>query len=179
MSDLFAPESSFLTTPHLIEGEPANARRSFYEIVKNRVRVVKQDDHDTFQKVATMSYDNPSAFFLIGIDDVDVDDNVERWLHVADISINEDYFILEKEDYRDIIPFVTEHELYEMWLTVKKGVKPATSDLIHMVARRKEFELVAEAGKADRLLEFYKKTGHVNISELEYAYNNVLKKRPK
>ncbi len=180
--NLFAPESTHVNPPHIIEGISTEAKQSFYDMVRSRVHMRDWDEHMGHEKLTSLTQDSPCAFFLLGTEDVNIGEDLQRWVSVADVAVNIDYFTYyagehtQPEDFTDLIPFVIEHEIYEMWLIAKKGMKPTNTDDIHMLARRKESEMAAEQGKLDRLVEFYKKTGKVKLDEIQYAYDKTMRK---
>lgn len=92
---------------------------------------------------------------------------------MLEISINKDFF---GEKYKDLIPHAIEHELYEIWLGVKKGVKPKTLKTMHTMARQRQFDLAMADGKAEKLLFFYLYKNLGSAGELLNAYNKAKKR---
>ncbi|MEK7203202.1 MAG: hypothetical protein AAB653_02690 [Patescibacteria group bacterium] len=194
--EINTPEYSKLDKPHKIEGAPAEAKKSFYELARSRVELVAEPEYFRFKKdVFGKDYWRyPSAAYILSRDDRITEDSVKRFVDTLDIKVNKDFFFLEGEDYSDLIPYVVEHEIYESYLWSKKGFYQPKSNKAkhlsdtHLLARRKEFELAMQDGKAERLLEFYKKkiysiedesdyASHKN--ELDYAYQKALKRHEK
>jgi hypothetical protein len=77
----------------------------------------------------------------------------------------------------DLIPYAIEHEIYEAWLWSKRGYIAQNSETNHLLARRKQFEAAMKDGKAEKLLDFYKKINPEITSELEYAYRKTRSKK--
>jgi len=171
------PEYSYLEKPHKVEGTPKESRESFYELTKSRVKLVSQEEHLKFEKdIFGHDWKWSSAVYVIDKSDETTEEQQERWLKALDISVNKDFFVQGGEDYSDLIPYAVEHEIYESWMWTKKGYQPKNSRINHLLARRRQFEMAMKDGKAERLLEFYKRVNHSFGDELDYAYQKALKK---
>ena len=162
------PEYSYLEEPHKVEGTPKESRQSFYELAKSRVRLVSQDEHLKFEKdIFGPDWGSCSAIYIIDTSDKIAEGQQERWLKVLDISVNKDAFIYGGEDYSDLIPYAVEHEIYEAWLWTKKGYQPKNSRINHLLARRRQFEMAMKDGRAEKLLEYYKKLNNIIQTQIE------------
>jgi hypothetical protein len=76
------------------------------------------------------------------------------------ILVNKDDFIIEGEDYSDLIPNVVRHEVAELWTYVKKGynlsrISPGNKQAHHELALRAEYDYAFEIGNALRLFQFF------------------------
>jgi hypothetical protein len=100
---------------------------------------------------------------------------MEKWVIALEISINRDFF---GEEHADLIPYAVEHEIYESWLWAKRGFHhPESSEVNHLLARRRQFEMAMKDGKAEKLLNFYKDKSPESASELQYAYERAKEKQ--
>jgi hypothetical protein len=68
-------------------------------------------------------------------------------------------------------PYIEEHELHESWLMTAQDTK--TQDA-HISARRREFELAANDGKAQHLFEFQCNVNPFNEAEYQEAYDRAV-----
>ncbi len=169
------PKYSKLGQTHKVEGVPKESMQSFRELAQSRVRVCSQEEYNRFQRDvlgADSQTTYPEAMFLVSVANVVAEEHIERWVEALDIRVNRDYFIIGEEDYTDLIPYEVEHEIYETWLQAKRGVKPTNSHMIHLLARRREWEIAAKDGKIERLLEYRRKKNDIPAEELDYAYKH-------
>ncbi len=164
------PESSFLDPPHEVEGPPKEARESFYELAKDKIRYLTNEEilkwyEDMFGR---RQYSIPAAAYIIGSKK---EKNFEKWIHNLEIIVKKDAFNIEGKDYSDILPFVLEHEIYEAWLSGKRGTGPKLSvDKKHLLALRREYLLAEQQGLGDKLLEWDTLTGFKDKSRTESEY---------
>ena len=167
-------ESSLIKPPHKVEGAPKEARESFYELAKNRIKYLNRKEYLEWVDVPyeyKWVYSSP-AMNIINAETVKEEDNLEKWVDRLEIAVNKDAFKINEKDYSDLIPFVAEHEIYEAWLTSKKG---AASTLErgkkHLLAQRRAFFLAEEQGLGDKFLEWVKLTAPTvkHIKQCEYA----------
>jgi len=170
------PEYSRLETPHQVEGSPKESKQSFYELAHSRTRYCTQEEHLKFEKeVWGDDWQVSSAMYVIDRNDgIATNQDEETFVNALDISINKDFFQFEGEDYSDLIPYAVEHEIYELCLYAKRGYRVQNSQSRHLLARKRQFEMAMRDGKAERLLEFYKKRNNLVGDELEYTYNKIL-----
>jgi len=162
------PESSFMNPSHEVKGTPKEARESFYEFAKKRIKYL---NHEEFIKL------NPGeispAFNIIDAESLQEGDNLEKWVDRLEITVDKDAFKIKGKDYSDLMPFVAEHEIYEAWLRAKKGTGSTLDrEKKHILAQRRAFLLAEQQGLGDKFLEWAKlitpdKTKH--IKQCEYA----------
>lgn len=98
-----------------------------------------------------------------------------KWINALEIYVNQQAFNTSGQNFSDIIPYVVEHEIYELWARNKRGFV-ASIEQSHLLARRHEFQVAVHDGKAERLLEFYKASIPHNLPEAEEAYKIALRK---
>ena len=151
------PESSELDPPYKIEGSMKDARQSFYELAKERIKYVTDEEAREWVKNG-LGIENRSTTGMYTIGDETVMEggiDVEKWIKKLKIIVNKDIFIQNGIDYSDLIPITIEHEIYESWLTAKKGaVTDSDVSKKHLLARRREFLLAEQEGLGERLFEF-------------------------
>ena len=93
------PEYSKLEKSHKVEGTPHEARVSYYELAKSRVRLVTQEEHYKFEKdVFGEDWQKSSAVFIINRSNRIIEGSQERFVDALDISVNKDYFQLDGKD---------------------------------------------------------------------------------
>lgn len=175
--ELKFPESSHINPPHKIEGSMREARESFYELSKGKIKYMHSAEFKNWLQEIT------------GVDDLKVgsgfgpfwvkmnkngNEVIDKFIENLEIGINLDDFIIDGKSYEDLIPFITEHELHEAWLNTKKGTMADAfeqEDLMtkHYLAERKEFSLAEKAGLAEKLLEWRIKM----MPELEKEYKSA------
>ena len=176
------PESSFINIPHKIEGTPKEARASFYELAKSRIKYLT---HEEFIKLDRDTGGFPGkecltpAFNIINAESFQEGDNLEKWVDHLEVAVNKDAFKINKKDYSDLMPFVAEHEIYEAWLKVKKGTG-FSLDIRkkHILAQRRAFLLAEQQGLGDKFLEWAKLIApdHAeHIKQCEYALKSAKK----
>jgi len=174
------PEYSKLEKPHKVEGLPTEQKKSFYEMAKERVRIVGAEEHASFEQDMYGLSQYPAAVYIVSNRKDVIEGKVENFVDALDINVNKDFFFVDKEDYTDLIPYAVEHEVYEAWLWSKRGHQPSNSTTRHLLARIKEVECAFKDGKAERMLEFYKrKMNNGTGEEFDFAYQKVLKRNKK
>ncbi len=159
-----------------IESPPKEARASFYEFAKNKIEyltgeeIVKWDrDRGGYPEP-----EHPSvALYSISPHYYEEGGSLEKWIDSLEIAVNKDAFRIKGEDYSDLMPFVVEHEIYEVWLRAKKGT--ASTLYIkkqHILAQRRAFLLAEQQGLGEKLLEWSKLVtpdDAEHIKQCEYA----------
>lgn len=155
--ELKFPESSFIKPPYKVEGPPKEARESFYELAKDRIKYLNSEE---FKKWQTEVREKPnfltagSGIMVRAKDIYKGRDNVDKWIRNLEIVIDKDRFNINGKDYSDVIPSILEHEIYELWLDAKKGVGPELSrKKKHLLARRRQYLLAEQQGLGDKLFE--------------------------
>ncbi len=176
-----APESSYIIPSHKIEGPMNIAKKSFYELAKSRIKYLNTEEFSSwFKKVTKKQFSlrgSTGAFiFLWPKHKKDREGNLKKWIDNLEIAVNKDVFNINGEDYQDIMPFIIEHEIYEGWLSAKKGWghgQYEKEDLHkkHLLALRREFLLAYQKGLADKLLKWRIKMDPSG----EYDYKKALK----
>lgn len=165
------PESSFIKPSHKVEGPPKEARKSFYEFAKHRIEYLTNEEIIKWDKDRggrqERKHPDP-ALYVISTGDHEEGNNLERWVSNLEIVVNKDAFKIQGKDYSDLIPFVLEHEIYEVWLDAKKGAASTLDrQKQHILAHRRAFLLAEQQGLGDRLLEWAKLTDPDNIENIE------------
>jgi hypothetical protein len=170
--EIRTPKGSILETPHLIERDMANAKKSFYELARSRIIYRNQECHSIFQREIDESDRSVSSACLILQRKFVAD--ICKWITGLEISVNKDFF---GEENADLIPYAVEHEIYEAWLYSKRGYSPQSVETGHLLARRREYEMAMRDGKAEKLLNFHKKVNLSIAREIEYAYQKARDKK--
>ncbi len=90
-----------------------------------------------------------------------------------DSAVNKDLFLINDEDYTNLLPYAIEHEVQESYLKIliKKGLM-SESDT-HGLAMKAEFELASQDGKQQRLYDYMLKKSPERINEYQEAYDLV------
>jgi len=174
---------------HEIIGTPLEAKISFYELAKPKVRIVSREEYSRFEsavfdhpllrglkrliwKIGPVFLSPTSAAFKM-----DVHENksaCRKWVSGLDIRVNGDFFHYGDDDFTDLIPNAVEHEISEMWMLAKKGYQPGDVEVNHLLARRKQVRMAMEEGKADRLLGFYRlKASKEDFDEFQQAFDTL------
>jgi hypothetical protein len=152
------PEIKYIHPPYEVEGTPKEARESFYEFVKERIKYLTDAEIRKWDKDRGGDQESKGplpALYIISVGESKKEDKPEKWINNLEIVVNKDAFKIKDKDYSDVMPFVVEHEIYETWLNAKKG---AGSDLEsvkqHTLALRKAFLLAEQQDLGDKLLEW-------------------------
>jgi|SRR3989339_1429100 len=88
------------------------------------------------------------------------DFNLTRFVSLLEIVVNEGLFEdvsrIKQVNYKDLIPYVVEHDVYEAWLSAKRGAgQTIPVEIKHLLARRREFYLATREGKGQKLYDFH------------------------
>ena len=170
------PEIPSIHPPYEVEGPPKEARKSFYEFAKNRIKYLTNEEIIKWDKARggnqEQKYPEPALYF-ISVGGHREGDNLEKWINMLEIVVNKDVFKINKKDYSDLIPFVLEHEICETWLRAKKGAgSTIDTKKQHILAHRKAFLLAEQQELGDKFLEWIKLLNPddvANIKQCEYA----------
>ncbi len=179
--EIKCPESSIINDPHKIEGPMKEAKKSFYELAGRKVKYLSWDEIQKWHKETTGRdcYVTTASYILGCNTNVTEEGDFEKWINNLEIVVNKDVFTINGKDFSDIIPFILEHDIYEAWLSAKKGVASGLDvSKKHMLARRREFLLATEQGLGDKLFEFQMAINPGNEAEYRYALEYA-KKRTK
>jgi len=87
--------------------------------------------------------------------------------------------IINGEDFSDCIPFIVEHDIFEAWLSAKKGA--ATSLDVskkHLLARRREFLIAEQQGLGEKLHRFQMAVNPADKKEYDEALVYAQKRNP-
>jgi hypothetical protein len=94
------------------------------------------------------------------------------------IVINKPSFIIDNNDFSDLVPLVIEHEIAELWYTCKKGYLPIEP---HKLAIIEETKMATRIGQEERSIQFHdllQKDRVKKDSELmRRVVNNIRKRR--
>jgi len=172
------PESSFINPPHEVEGTPKEARASFYELAKDKIKYLTWDETEEWHnRMAGITGKKPGIPVAVAIIQVSRGYNIRKFVNNLEIIVNKDSFNRDRKDYSDLIPFVVEHEIYETWLIAKKGAGSELGlDKQHLLARRKQYLLAEQAGLGDKMFEWHMKVNPSHKEEYEYALNAAKKR---
>lgn len=162
---MIAPESARLDKRHLVEGNVLEAKERFYELAQSQVRHVDNNGMREWLESAFVQFAdknvkmeeiNAVAVIAHNYDEWTPDDT-EKWLRSLEIVINDSAFKINGQDFSDVMSFIVEHEVYEMWLTAKRGAgRGLTQNQRHSLARRKEYLMAVEQGKGEHLLDYHR-----------------------
>jgi transcriptional antiterminator Rof (Rho-off) len=147
-------------------------RDRFYKFARGRIIFLDSQEYDFFE--TRFLGCALQAFASFAIAHTTLENTKDREVTGLLIAINKDAFKIDQEDYSDLIPFSTEHELYELWLTLTEGQRLDRKNM-HLLARRKQYEIAMRGGKAERLLEFQRRNPFIE-EECNYAYKRALQK---
>lgn len=146
----------------VIVGKPSETKEQFFAKV-GKIVVIAENEDEYGKKGgqrpwATLSYD-------------EISDNPSGGKEIKNLKIviNKSAFIIGEEDYTDLIQIAIHHELSELWFLAKTGYSLDRPNLpewlskkkrnsAHLLALREEYKLAFQKGKAERLLEFIKKS---------------------
>lgn len=170
------PPSGILENPHHIGRDIIEAKKSFWELAQSRTHYRTQEEHIAFEKsVFGDDWQVSSAVYVNSSGWSGDESDPEQWITGLEISINKDFF---GEENKDLIPYAVEHEVFEAWMWLKRGIKTQSAQANHLLARRRQFEMAMKDGKAEKLRDFYKQVIPEFSSELDYAYD-VAKRKTK
>ncbi len=206
MPEASVPESSRLPSDYEVKSPSTEVRLEFWELAKSRVRFITPEEmlaiHTQVGKLEEF-YPGKIAFAIVSKrvdEEIDIKDKLlstikmiqrrkslkstltgivtpeqTKWIDALEIYINKQAFSINGQDYSDIIPYVIEHEIYERWAKDKQGFVPNPNQA-HLLARRHEFRIAVQDGKADRLLEFIKVATPADLPDAEEAYKASVRK---
>ena len=158
---------------HKLDRDMSVAKRDFDKYARSHVVIDSADQHAEFhQKHFPANVLPSSAAFKVQKVWAEGDDP-ERGIIGFHASVNKDFF---GEEYADLIPFAIDHEVYEAWLRVKRGLN-ATLTQAHLLARMRQIENAMKAGKAERLVSFYSEKLPELKQEFEEMYKRVKKRQ--
>lgn len=161
------PESAFIFPPHKVEGTPKDARASFYELAKGKIKYLNSEKFMKWQiDYGELNFITQASAIIAS----EKTDNFEKWIHGLEIVINKDKYNINGKDYSDIIPFDLEHEIYEAWLRGKRGVgSDLDSRKKHLLAQRRAYLVAEKQGLGDKLFEHDMMINPRAKEEYEYA----------
>ncbi|MDP3729871.1 MAG: hypothetical protein Q8R26_03990 [bacterium] len=149
------------------------AKRRFWEMAKTRVRMHSAEEHAEFHAAHFPKDEMPtSTAFVMEIGHTEGDDP-EKGVLGLEISVNKDFF---GEENTDLIPYAIEHEIYEAWVSSKRGLRAKDLKEGHLLARMHQVEMAMKDGKAEKLLNFYISKNKNLKEEFEEAYEKAKKK---
>jgi hypothetical protein len=90
------------------------------------------------------------------------------------IIINRQSFIINNQDFSDLIPLVIEHEIMELWYDLKEGFPPLSS---HSLAITEETKLAVKLDKAERLFKFHDLITHGKATNDLELMERIINKR--
>ncbi|MFZ1721882.1 MAG: hypothetical protein WAU07_05250 [Microgenomates group bacterium] len=150
-----------LESPVKMSGLIREDKLVFYELAKSRIKYQTREENVAWQKKYLGIQGETTATYFVGFyNSVVTDERVEKWVNKLTIVVNQgvidELSQRSQEDFTNIIPFIVEHDVYEAWLSVKKGTG-ANLDAgnKHLLARRREFLLATQDGLQDRLFNFH------------------------
>lgn len=149
------------------------AKADFWELAKSRIFYRTDAEQLAFVK-RLFGEDSQRRYTAVYVREVGTsgpEPDPEKWVTGLEISVNKDFF---GNDFADLIPYAVEHEIYEAWLSVKRGLNPSLEKQ-HLLARQRQFEMAARDGKAEKLRNFLS-TNPSYSDEVEYAYNKAVTK---
>jgi hypothetical protein len=149
-----------LPKPVKMDGNIHESKTIFYDLARSRIRYQTWEENIAWQKKYRGSQIGTSATYIIGLKDtVGSDEKVEKWIDKLAIVINKG--LIDElgqrlgEDFTSIIPYIIEHELYESWLSAKRGAGQSLEvSNKHILAIRRQYLLATQDGLADKLLRF-------------------------
>jgi hypothetical protein len=151
------PESSIVEPPFKADGDMSKSKESFYELAKSKIKYLTDAEFKVWsgQNPGINDDSSNATYILSGKYVKDTDGNVENLVTNLEIAINRDAFIVDGEDYSDVVPFVVEHEIFEIWLTAKKGIASGYSiDTKHHLALRRSYQFARGENMVKRLYEY-------------------------
>ena len=150
-----------LEKPVSLKGSISEDRTLFYDLAKERIEYQSRDENKGWwEKLSGKKGVETVATYVIGANNtVTESGNLERYVETLKIVVNRGIFEevseILGEDFTDLIPYVVEHDVYEAWLSAKRGAgQSLDTNTKHKLARRREFYLAEKAGLGDKLLKF-------------------------
>ncbi len=169
--------SALVEGPYRIDGKMPEVRERFYCLAKDKVRLLSNGEMQEWQKKAmgkTFSASPASYILFMKIEGADDSDYFDKWVTNLEIAVNTDAFRINGKDYSDLIPIALEHEIYEAWLSAKKGAASSLSvEMKHLLARRQELRLAQKEGLIEKLVEWNRVRHPWAIREIEAAIGQI------
>ncbi len=183
------PESSNINPPHKIEKSINDSKKSFYELAKNKISYFS---HQEFLSWLSSMIDDENwsenfaespALGLINFK-ISPKDDFEKYITNLEIAIDISKFSIDGENYEDLIPFIIEHEITEVWIRAKRGFLEEREEEFtqemrernHQLALRREFLLAEQAGKAEKLFKWRMLVCPEKEDEYRYAWEKAKKR---
>lgn len=166
------PETSILLKPHKVEGSMVEAKESFYDLAKSHIRyLTSQEIVEWHKKISgRKNYLTTASYIVSRKSDVSEGGDFEKWVDALEIVVNKDVAIINGEDFSDCIPFIVEHDIYEAWLSAKKGaVTSLDVGKKHLLARRREFLIAEQQSLGEKLHRFQIAVDPANRKEYDEA----------
>ena len=178
------PESSIVNNPHRIEGPMREVKESFYELARSKVRYLSSDEIQRWNKEVRGidRYVSPVSYILNYRLEVSEEADYKKWINNLEIVVDKGAFKINGKDFSDLIPIVLEHDIYEAWLSAKRGAASSLDiNKKHLLALRREFLLATEQGLEDKLFEWhmYFRPDDEHRRECEHALNYAKKRTKK
>lgn len=166
-------ESYELENPHFLERNMKEAKANFWAFARSRTHVDTYEEHAKFHDAHFLKNIVPTSAAGVFERGSTEGDDPEKGILAMEISVNKDFF---GEEYADLIPYAIEHEIYEMWVQAKRGLR-VSGDKPHFLARMHQIEMAMKDGKAERLIQFYCSKMPRIKGEFEEAFNRVKNKK--
>ena len=156
-----------------VTGNPAReTKQAFYQVMSERVRVVDEQDYRRMFPESNMAHFNQVVYKT----------SEGKMIEDGEVYVCRGDFIVNGQDFTDMIPIAVRHELAEAWTYAKTGysLSPARRaigneervQIGHGLALRAEWEYAFELGKAERYLEYIKLFAEARLSP--QAANSII-----
>lgn len=174
----------------LLLGDPSeSARKSFYQVMENRVQVV--DDPEEYNQLIRKMVPTKSTGAHVYAKVYVVPE--AKVVAESKIYVNKADFVVNGEDYTDLIPVVVRHEVAELYIYAKRGYSftPTPSSIhpdnvrkmAHGLALREQMRYAKKMGKIERFMEYVRKSsvtlpgseGGSFYEENQDAYDRVMR----
>lgn len=172
-----------LEKPVIMSGLIPEDKSFFYDLAKSRIMYQTRRENRAWQKkYRDMPGETTATCVVAFFNSIGIDGGVEKWVDKLTIVVNGG--LIDKlsrkldEDFTSIIPYIVEHDVYEAWLSAKRGAGQSleVSDK-HLLARRREFLLATQDGLAERLFSFLMAVNPASEEEcrnaMEYAQRRL------
>lgn len=156
-----------------IKGNPNEFVKRFYNLARKKVKLLNSEDYSNFENKTFGDTNGKTASYHLSYEGVEEGNIMKMKISNFEIMLNEDAFFINGKNYSDLIPYIIEHEIFETYLSVKPGYRPSTLEKKHLLARRKQYVLAMQEGKAEKLFEFHKNINLNLENELKYAYDKA------
>jgi hypothetical protein len=140
-----------------LEGAPNESlKKDFFSFAEKRTRLSSLEDKSLFIFYPHM-VESPAGYLMSTSEDANSRKEV-----AVQVRINPELFIIDGEDYTDLIPFFRLHEYEEMWIYAKTGFsinihQHESGGIAHKRALREQYKAAFKEGKAERNLEYMQK----------------------